>query len=116
MVLVALFGESFFSFFFVSIFRSFYGLNGVVDVDIKNLTIDASNIGSKLFMLAYHQTGLADLLHLAAAKHLGSMFFASFDNDFGRCRDLIKNNFELEFFSYSIQANRVKSFRNLRSV
>ena len=50
-------------------------------------------------VLAYHQIGLADLLHLAAAKHLGCRYFASFDSDFRRCREMISEEFGLELIS-----------------
>ena len=77
-------------------FMECHGLNGVLKVDLKNFTIDAKHLGSRLFLLAFHQIGLADLLHIAAASHLGCKYFASFDSDFRRCREVIKEDFDLE--------------------
>jgi predicted nucleic acid-binding protein len=80
-------------------FMEFHGLDGIIDVDIRHLTIDAGKLGSSLAILAYHQIGLADLMHLAAAKHLGCRYFASFDSDFRRCRAVIEKEFGLELIS-----------------
>jgi PIN domain len=77
-------------------FMEFHGLDGIVDVDIKNFTIAAGGLGSSLLSLTFHQVGLADLLHLAAAKHLGCQYFASFDSDFKRCQEIIKRDFQME--------------------
>jgi len=80
-------------------FMEFHGLDGILDVDVKGLVIDARELGSSLAPLAYHQVGLADLLHLAVARHLKCEYFASFDSDFKRCRDFIEERFRLKLIS-----------------
>lgn len=80
-------------------FMEYHGLDGILDVDIRNFTIEAWNLGGSLAGLAYHQIGLADLMHLAAARHLGCRYFASFDSDFRRCREVIEKDFGLQLVS-----------------
>jgi len=77
-------------------FMEYHGLDGIIDVDVRGLNVEAGSLGGTLAGLAYHQIGLADLMHLATAKHLGCKYFASFDSDFRRCRDVIKDDFGLE--------------------
>jgi hypothetical protein len=76
-------------------FKAFHGLDGIFEVDLEHFAIDERIVG-KLAALAFHQVGLADLLQIAAAKHLGCAFIASFDSDFTRCKDLIASEFGLQ--------------------
>lgn len=62
-------------------FARCHGLQGLLLVDLKNFRIDLHSVP---FILSYLQMGMADILRVLAAKHLGCEFIASFDSDFQR--------------------------------
>ncbi len=53
----------------------------------------------KLVMLSQFQIGLADLMHLVVAKHMGCKNFITYDSDFIRTKKEIKEVFDLEVLS-----------------
>lgn len=76
-------------------FLECHGLDGVLNIDINGLAIGVTSFFSKSAIFAYHRIGLADVMHLAAASHIGCSHFASFDSDFKRCREFIGEVFGL---------------------
>jgi len=71
-------------------FAECHGLQGLLQVGIKNFNFAIDNTWQEPFAYAYLQLGIADIMHVLLAKHLGCSFFASFDVDFKRVREIIK--------------------------
>jgi len=73
------------------------GLDGVEKCELSGFSI---SIGSKnediILALSYVQMGLADILHLLVAQHLGCHYFATLDGDYARNRELISKKLGLE--------------------
>lgn len=72
--------------------RSFveaHGLQGLLQVDIVNLHLPVSKIWNEPSGCAYLQLGVADIMHILLAQHLGCQYIASFDSDFTRVKDII---------------------------
>lgn len=66
-----------------------HGLRGLLEVDIKNFNLTMSGVWRETSIYAYLQLGLADTMHILIAKHLGCTYFASFDTDFLRVKELL---------------------------
>lgn len=64
-----------------------HGLQGLLEVEISNFKM--SRYGEP-FIYAYLQIGTTDIMHILLAQHLGCAYFASFDSDFKRVKDMIK--------------------------
>jgi hypothetical protein len=47
-------------------------------------------------LLAYLQVGMADIMQVLIAEHLGCRLFASFDSDFERCREHLQDGLGLK--------------------
>jgi len=82
-------------------FSEYHGLDGVVETDLVNFHVTLKDIWSKACVLSYHQVGMADVLHVLAATHLGCSYFASFDSDFRRISDMLLDIFGLRLVSSS---------------
>jgi hypothetical protein len=75
-------------------FAHSHGLNGIFIAELVNFcwpprrSRNRNPFPSPLF-LAYLQLGIADILHILFAHHLGCQYFASFDSDFRRSKELM---------------------------
>lgn len=73
--------------------RSFlecHGIQGLLQVDIVNFHLLINQVWEEPSVYAYLQLGIADILHILLAKHLGCQYIASFDEDFRRVKDIIR--------------------------
>lgn len=66
-----------------------HGLQGLLEVDISNFPMSRERALHEPFIYAYLQIGSADIMHILFAQHLGCSYFASFDEDFKRAKDII---------------------------
>jgi len=66
-----------------------HGLQGLHLVDIVTFSLPMARIWDAPYAYAYLQLGLADIMHILVAKHLGCEYIASFDSDFKRVRDAV---------------------------
>lgn len=64
-----------------------HGLDGIFSVDLVQFDFTLSYAWSSFAVSAALQMGMADILHLAVAKHLGCQYFASLDLDFKRVKE-----------------------------
>ena len=64
-----------------------HGLQGLLEVEISNFKMSRYR---EPFIYAYLQIGTTDIIHILLAQHLGCAYFASFDSDFKRVKDMIK--------------------------
>jgi hypothetical protein len=64
-----------------------HGLQGLLEVEIANFKMSRYR---EPFIYAYLQVGTTDIIHILLAQHLGCKYFASFDSDFKRVKDFIK--------------------------
>ena len=62
----------------------------MLQVDIVNFTISIEKAWQEPSAYAYLQMGIGDILHILFAQHLGCQYFASFDSDFSRAKDIIE--------------------------
>lgn len=72
--------------------RSFvdaHGLDGLLQVDIVNFHLPVNKAWEEPFAYAYLQLGVADIMHILLALHLGCQYIASFDSDFARVKDIV---------------------------
>lgn len=77
----------------------FNSLFGIEFKDIKSLSLTSKSFFSKYAILSVLQVGTTDILHVIAAKKLGAKVLLTFDSDFGRVKDVIKDLFNIEVFS-----------------
>ena len=80
-------------------FAQAHGLAGVVVADVVGFNFSERDAWDVSQILAYLQMGMADIVHLLLARHLGCKWVASFDSDFERCRKHIHDGFGLELLS-----------------
>lgn len=74
--------------------RSFvdcHGLSGLMQVDIINFDLNIDRVWAEPSAYAYIQLGAADIMHILFAQHLGCEYFATFDSDFKRAKNIIKD-------------------------
>lgn len=71
-------------------FVNHHGLLGLLQVDIKNFNFTMDNAWQEPSEYAYLQIGAADTLHILFAEHLGCKYFATYDSDFIRAKNEIK--------------------------
>lgn len=71
-------------------FAAGHGLSGLLAVDIITFNMPVIKAWDEPFAYAYLQLGVADIIHILLAQHLGCQYLASFDNDFGRVEDIVK--------------------------
>jgi len=67
-------------------FAQAHGLAGVAVADVVDFSFSEQDAWDVSQILAYLQMGMADIVHLLVARHLGCRWIASFDSDFCRCR------------------------------
>lgn len=72
-----------------SSFAMSHGLQGLLKADIVNFHLQFNKAWQEPSAYAYLQLGIADILHILLAQHLGCQYIASFDSDFGRVKDII---------------------------
>ena len=72
------------------IFAECHGLSGLLQVDLINFQFTIGNAWQEPSAYAYLQLGVADIMHIQLAKHLGCSYIASFDDDFKRVKDIVK--------------------------
>lgn len=70
-------------------FANAHGLRGLLQVNIVNFHLPVSKIWEEPSAYAYLQLGVADIMHILLAQHLGCQYIASFDSDFARVKDII---------------------------
>jgi len=71
-------------------FAECHGLQGLLQADIVNFKLTINKVWQEPFAYAYLQLGISDIIHVLIAQHLGCEYFASFDSDFVRVKDIIK--------------------------
>lgn len=76
-----------------------HGLDGLFYADIKGFSFSFEDIWQESSVFAYLQLGAADIMHLLLAKHLGCDYIASFDNDFTRVGDIVKEKMNVTIIS-----------------
>ena len=72
-----------------------HGLQGILVADTVNFSWPPEqgydgNLQADPYMLAFLQLGLADIMHVLVANHLGCQYFAGFDVDFRRAKEFIE--------------------------
>jgi predicted nucleic acid-binding protein len=75
------------------------GFEGLWQVDILHFKLLIAEAWTKASISAYLQVGVTDILHILSAKHLGCKYIASFDSDFKRVKDIIKNETRLNLLN-----------------
>lgn len=70
-------------------FADCHGLQGLLQVDLINFNLTVNQAWMEPSAYAYLQLGIADIMHILIAKHLGCSYIASFDDDFKRASDII---------------------------
>ena len=71
-------------------FAECHGLQGLLQADIINFRLTIDQSWQEPSAYAYLQLGISDIIHVLIAQHLGCEYFASFDSDFMRVKDIIK--------------------------
>jgi len=75
-------------------------LYGILFVDVMNFNLSFENIWREIpYAFALLQLGVADIMHILIAKHIGCKYFASFDSDFQRVRDLVERGMGIEILT-----------------
>ncbi len=74
-----------------------HGLKGICVSEIVNFRWPPvkrknANLYTDPLGLAYFQLGIADILHILFAEHLGCKYFASFDSDFDRVKEFCEDS------------------------
>ena len=70
-------------------FAECHGLEGLLQVDIVNFHLPVNQAWQEPSAYAYLQLGIADIMHILLAQHLGCQYIASFDSDFARVKDIV---------------------------
>lgn len=76
-------------------YANYHGLCNILFAPIKNFCWPPKlaknrNPFSDPYMLAFLQLGVADILHILIANHLGCKYIASFDSDFKRAKPFVE--------------------------
>jgi hypothetical protein len=77
-------------------FAEVHGLQGLLQADLVNFKITVDRIWQEPSAYAYLQVGMSDILHILIAQHLGCSYIASFDEDFRRVSDVVKEETQME--------------------
>lgn len=76
-------------------------LYGIEFKDLQNFNLSSLDFHSKYSLFSILQLGTTDILHLLAAQHLGAKYFLTFDNDFVRVKDIVKEKMNMEIIHTS---------------
>lgn len=76
-------------------------LYGVEFKDLENFNLSTLDFHSKYSIFSILQLGTTDILHLLAAQHLGAKYFLTFDNDFVRVKEIVKEKMKIEIIATS---------------
>jgi hypothetical protein len=96
-----------------ALFHSPIAHEGLVGIDIEEipgLTVSERRF-NKIVPLAVYQLGLADIIHLLAARRLGCTHFATTDSGFKRARELMAEELKLHLLFGDEVFNVVKPKR-----
>jgi hypothetical protein len=66
-----------------------HGLEGLLQADIVNFSLTVENVWGEPSAYGLLQLGIADIMHIRFAQHLGCKYIASFDSDFARVKNII---------------------------
>jgi hypothetical protein len=80
-------------------FVEYHGLSGLQKIDIVNFNLSIDRVWAEPSAYAYLQVGVADIIHILLAQHLGCKYIATFDSDFKRVKDIIMEETEMEVLS-----------------
>jgi hypothetical protein len=80
-------------------FAECHGLQGLLQVDIVNFKLTIGGSWQEPSAYAYLQLGVADIMHIQLAKHLGCSYIASFDDDFRRVKDIVKEETKMNMLT-----------------
>jgi len=80
-------------------FAEAHGFSSVLVADVRGFDFTEEDAWDVSELLSYLQMGMADIVHLLVARHLGCKWVASFDSDFQRCRNHIRDGLGLELLS-----------------
>ena len=72
-------------------FAECHGLSGIFQVDVLNFDLTFKKTWIECSDYACLQLGVGDIMHILLAQHFGCKYIASFDSDFARAKDIIKD-------------------------
>lgn len=70
-------------------FAETHGLDGLLIADIVNFSLTVDKAWAEPSAYGVLQLGIADIMHILFAQHLGCKYIASFDSDFARVKNII---------------------------
>lgn len=73
-----------------------HGLWGLFQADVVNFGMTFDDVWQEASAYAYLQLGGSDIMHILLARHLGCTYFATFDDDFQRAADVIREGTGIE--------------------
>ena len=76
-------------------FAQAHGLHGLLVVDIVNFNLTINKVWAEPSAYAYLQLGIGDIIHILFAQHLGCKYFAGFDSDFARVKNIISKETQM---------------------
>lgn len=65
------------------------GLQGLLQVDIINFNLTVDKTWAEPSAYGWLQLGIADIMHILFAQHLGCKYIASFGSDFARAKKIV---------------------------
>ncbi len=74
-------------------------LYGIQIVNITNFDLTIETLWKEPSTYSLMQVGVADIMHILFAQHLGCKYFASFDSDFARIKNIIKEDTGIEILT-----------------
>jgi hypothetical protein len=77
-------------------FAECHGLQGLVHADIINFKLTIGEAWQEPSGYAYLQLGIADIIHILLARHLGCSYIVSFDDDFRRVKDIVEEETKMK--------------------
>ena len=77
-------------------FLNVHGLQGILQADIVNFRLTIDKVWKEPSVYGFLQLGVADIMHIMFAQHLGCKYIASFDSDFKRVKNIISEETGME--------------------